>query len=208
MDYESYANACAFIGNSLLKPMSQTETVGLDPAFWSAFPHFDDPVILQAKEALIQWAKKASVLDEGQAIQGVSVEFTHLFVGPPSPAAPPWETVNREEGVTVGFGQPTFAMQGILRDMGLVVSNENNQYADHMGIEHLTLSAMCRRVGAGQMDGEVVCAFMCEHPAAWVSTFHGKVHDAVPGGYYDHLLALAEALLLRAVGTRDNSSCA
>ena len=30
------SEAYAFIGNSLLKPMTMTSTVGLDPAFWEA----------------------------------------------------------------------------------------------------------------------------------------------------------------------------
>ncbi len=194
MDLKAYADACAFIGNSLLKPMSQTETIGLDPSFWLAFPDLDDAAVAQAKGALAQWAEAHAVQGD-QAVHDASVEFTHLFVGPPSPAAPPWETMNREEGVTVGFGKPTFAMQDILRDMGLEVSNQNNQYADHMGIELLALSEMCRRVDAGQMNANAVSAFVHNHPGSWVQALHAKVHDAVPGGYYDHVLDLAEALL-------------
>ena len=36
--WKTLSEAYAFIGNSLLKPMTMTSTVGLDPAFWEAFP--------------------------------------------------------------------------------------------------------------------------------------------------------------------------
>ncbi len=174
--------------------MSQTEKAGLDPAFWATFPAFKDEGVAKAVEGLQAWAISQEE-DEAQAIQGVSVEYTHLFVGPPAPAAPPWETMNRAEGVSVGFGQPTFAMQDILRKMGLGVSNENNQYADHMGLELLTLSEMLRRVEQGQMQEEEMRSFAAEHPTDWIGTLYTKVQDAAPGGYFDHLLTLSKALL-------------
>ena len=45
------SEAYAFIGNSLLKPMTMTSTVGLDPAFWEAFPSFDDEAVAEAVAA-------------------------------------------------------------------------------------------------------------------------------------------------------------
>lgn len=194
---DDLANALAFAGNSLLAPMTQTEAVGVDPAFWEAFPDLGDARVRQALDGCTAWARDAQARgDAGEdMVQQVSVEYTRLFMGPPSPAAPPWETMNREEGVSVGFGKPTFAMQDVLRDMGLQVGNANNQYADHMGIELLALSEMMRRVQTGAMDAEEVAAFAREHPAAWIGAFRTKVHEAAPGGYFDHLLALTEALL-------------
>ena len=46
------SEAYAFIGNSLLKPMTMTSTVGLDPAFWEAFPSFDDEAV--AEDEMVQ----------------------------------------------------------------------------------------------------------------------------------------------------------
>ena len=41
-----------------------------------------------------------------------SVEFTRLFIGPPRPAADPWETVNDPyNDKKVGYGRATVAMQ-------------------------------------------------------------------------------------------------
>lgn len=145
-----YADVFAFLGNSLLKPMSQTQDIGLDPEFWLAFPKFDSDRVAEYIGRCVEFADGAHVATSmgKDMVEEVSVEYTKLFIGPPAPAAPPWETMNREEGVSVGFGQPTIDMQIILRDMGLEVNNANNQYADHIGLELLTLSEMCRRAAA------------------------------------------------------------
>lgn len=196
LDLQTLADAYAFVGNSLLKPMGQTEDVGLDPTFWAVFPDFASAEVVAAIEACRAFAEEAQRRrDAGEdMVERVSVEYTKLFIGPPSPAAPPWETMNREEGATVGFGQPTFAMQEVLGGMGLQVSNENNQYADHMGIELLALSEMCRRAAGDEMPAEAV-AFREKHPGGWVITLRDRVHEAQPNGYFDRLLELAEALL-------------
>lgn len=195
--WQTYADAYAFFGNSLLKPLTQTETVGLDPAFWDAFPDFGDDCVAGAVRVCKAQAQRAqSDAEAGRdVVQNAAVEYTRLFVGPPSPAAPPWETMNREEGVTVGFGQPTFEMQEVLRGMGLAVGGESNQYADHMGIELLALSEMCSRAQVGEFDGADVSAFLEDRPLGWIDAFRAKVHEAFPGGYYDALLGLAGALM-------------
>lgn len=200
-----FADTFAFIGNSLLTPMSRTERIGLEPEFWRAFPDFDDDHVAEAVGSCNEFADGASVAASmgRDMVEEVSVEFTKLFIGPPAPAAPPWETMNREEGVSVGFGQPTFDMQAILRDMGLEVSNENNQYADHIGLELLTLSEMCRRAAAGSGEGSDVDdatigdirTFVADHPLGWISTLHDNVRDEYDNGYYVGLLALAKALM-------------
>ena len=43
MDWEALADAYAFVGNSLLTPMTRTSDVGLSPSFWSAFPYAEWP---------------------------------------------------------------------------------------------------------------------------------------------------------------------
>ena len=145
--WKTLSEAYAFIGNSLLKPMTMTSTVGLDPAFWEAFPSFDDEAVAEAVAACARYAEGAVQRAEAgeDEPQRAAVEYTKLFVGPPSPAAAPWETMYRGENVTVGFGQATFEMRELLREAGLEVRNVNNQYEDHLGIELLYLSSLCAR---------------------------------------------------------------
>ena len=93
-DMLDYAQALAFAGNSLLTPMNQTETVGLRLEFWASFPDFDDDAVRAAVANLRLFAEAAQKRSEEGAdlVTEVSVEFTKLFVGPPKPAAAPWET--------------------------------------------------------------------------------------------------------------------
>lgn len=198
---QELSEAYAFIGNSLLKPISMTASVGLESEFWKAWPTFDDAQIVTALEACAQYA----CVQEKRASEGVdivercAVEYTKLFVGPPSPAAPPWETMNLREGVTIGFGEATFQMKALLRDVGLGLSNENNQYEDHLGIELLYLSELCRQSiaceDAGDFDAKAR-AFIDEHPLKWLDTFRGRVEAAYPEGYYACLLGLLAAVLM------------
>ena len=215
--WTDYAEALALIGNSLLSPMSQTGAVGLDPKLWANFPNFGDARVLEALEGLELYARDAQVFAEagGDAVSRASVEYTRLFIGPPRPAAPPWETLHSSEGATVGFGEPTFAMQRLLREAGLEISNENNQYADHIGIELLYASVLCARAAeaadaedaedAEAADAEAtetqaalaeqLAAFAQEHPLGWIDRLIAATNEAAPNGYIVSLLSLAKALL-------------
>ena len=196
----------AFLGNSLLSPMSRTESVGLDPAFWRELGGLLDGALADSAESLASWAERASAdAARSEAVQRVSVEFTKLFVGPPKPAAAPWESANGPVDSHVGFGEATFAMRERLRALGLELCNENNQYEDHVGIELLYLSELCRRASeepygvaacdAAAPDAEEIASFIREHPLAWVPRLREKVAASQPEGYFVRLLDLALALL-------------
>lgn len=196
--WTEFAEAFAFLGNSLLAPMSQTGEMGIDPAFWRAFPDFEDNGVAKAIGRCLDYAdiKQAMAGEDVDPVLDISVEYTRLFVGPPSPAAAPWETFYRNEGVSVGFGEATFDMQRLLREAGLQVSNENNQYADHIGIELLYLSVLCERAAQGDQTQAGECAsFAAAHPLSWVGKLRQCVAADSPNGYYDNLLFLASALL-------------
>ena len=173
---------------------------GLDPAFWEAFPSFDDEAVAEAVAACARYAEGAVQRAEAgeDEPQRAAVEYTKLFVGPPSPAAAPWETMYRGKNVTVGFGQATFEMRELLREAGLEVRNVNNQYEDHLGIELLYLSSLCARADADAADAPVpesVADFIEKHPLSWVDAFRARIAEAAPDGYFVSLAGLARALL-------------
>ena len=220
--WRNRAAALAFCGNSLLATVHQTGEFGLDPAFWADFTACESDEVAAAADACGAFAGAAAdraAAGEDPATDA-SVEFTRLFVGPPSPAAAPWETFYRganaqaEEGARVGFGEATVDMQRRLADAGLQVSNENNQYADHMGIELLLASVLCERIAdalegaapAADADssaaGEPVSdqlayldAYLNERPLSWMADLRAAVEAAAPGGYIARILALADAML-------------
>lgn len=195
--WDTLSQAYAFLGNSLLAPMTQTETVGLDPRFWEQFPSFDSPSLCAAAGAMAKRADSLSLRDN--PVLAVSVEHTHLFIGPPRPAAAPWETFYRggarEGGAAVGFGEATFAMRRQLRELGLRLSNENHQYEDHMGIELLCLSTLCSRAAQGGTSESAIAAYIDERPGSWISAFLHSVAEERPKGYFAGLLSLVDALL-------------
>lgn len=163
--------------------------MGLDPAFWEAFPDFGSQEVAHAAAGCAAFARSLEDMSEEDAVERVDVEFARLFVGPPHPAAAPWETMHRAGGTTVGFGQATFEVRAWMRQAGLQVSNANNQYEDHMGLELLLLSELCRA------QDQRALAFLQEHPLAWIRSLQEKVDHAVPQGYFSNLLRLTAALL-------------
>ena len=218
--FDELASAYAFLGNSLLAPLSQTSDAGLSPEFWEAFPDFENPDVAVAVASLADYARKVRARYGGdELIEACSVEYTHLFVGPPHPAAAPWESAYSGNGANptheiVGFGEPTFEMRRLLRELGLELHNENNQYEDHMGIELLYMSELCRRRAAAEGDctdelfsNAQIAKFVREHPLAWIDSLVSNVHEAAPDGYFEHLLALVAALLKLSVSMAGSSSC-
>lgn len=200
LDYEIASQAFAFLGNSLLAPMSQTSPAGLLPEFWEEFPDFDNKKVGDAIEGCLEFAREAHRREGAgeNMVERVSVEYTRLFMGPPRPAAAPWETAYRgAQGADgfVGFGEATVAMRRTLANLGLEVRNQNNQYADHMGIELLCLSAMLGRVEGGDCEAADILDFISERPLSWCDDFAAKVSGAMPGGYFSSLVNLVSAML-------------
>lgn len=189
----TYSEWLAFFGNSLLLPMNQTEQLGLQPAFWERVSRSGDTEIALAAERWIQTAAAILVSEgaEDAAVQRISVECTHLFIGPPRPAAPPWETYYRNGECKTGFGEPTFEVRRAMANCGLTCKGPQRQLEDHMGIELLLLS---RLSCAGALDEAVV--FAKEHPLAWIDGLIARVDAAEPQGYYGSLLRLAKAVML------------
>lgn len=199
VEWQGYAEPLAFLGNSLLSTMRRTPQVGLHADFWSRFPTFGSEDVVAACGRMESCVALLGEADD--PVSEVSAEYARLFVGPPKPAAAPWETFYRDGGVEVGFGKPTFEMRELLRAAGLELNNANNQYEDHMGIELLFLSVLCSRVAqGGPPDGasaepQDVLGFLEAHPLAWIDDFRTAVAADSPDGYYDCLLGVAQGLL-------------
>lgn len=198
------ARRFAFLGNSLLAPMAADAAVGLDEAFWGGFADGEpeSPSVARALGRLEDYARaaRAGGAPLADAVRRVNVEYARLFIGPPKPAAPPWETMYAQPGQVgeIGFGRATVAMQGLLAEAGLALAGESNQYADHLGIELLYLSELCRRRAAvaDGADAEArLRAFAREHPGVWAPAFRDQVAAAAPDGYFAPLAALVCGLL-------------
>lgn len=192
------ARALAFAGNSFLAPMSQTSDAGLGRTFWAAFPDFGSEEVTCALDGLFAWAAADEGTPRDERVRDVSVEYARLFIGPPEPAVAPWESFYVQEGVTNGFGEPTFRMRERLRQAALEVSNENNQYADHIGIELLYCSELARRAAsggpAGTEEAALLESFVEIDLLPWLGRFTTALYEE-GATYYGLLADLAEGLL-------------
>ena len=104
----------AFLGNSLLSPMSRTESVGLDPAFWRELGGLLDGALADSAESLASWAERASadaaradlpaaffILGERRVIYAPGTErirFEHHFPSPQITSADDCSRSNRTNG--------------------------------------------------------------------------------------------------------------
>lgn len=197
--WQLFSEVYGFLGNSLLLPMTRTEKVGLDPLFWQNAPTFGNEPCVRAAESLELWAKQRQVdqREEVDVPERVSVEFTRLFVGPPKPSAPPWETLYASGNTSVGFGDATVSMRRLLQEAGLAMSNENRQYEDHIGIELLYLCEMCRRFAEDEatIAEEDVAGFIEKHPLSWIGRLKNLIREQAPGGYYEQLVEYGQSVL-------------
>ena len=198
----------AFLGNSLLSPMSRTESVGLDPAFWRELGGLLDGALADSAESLASWAERASA-DAARLRWCSACPSSSLSCSSALRSRRPHlgESANGPVDSHVGFGEATFAMRERLRALGLELCNENNQYEDHVGIELLYLSELCRRASeepsgvaacdAAAPDAEEIASFIREHPLAWVPCLREKVAASQPEGYFIRLFDVVLALLKR-----------
>ena len=195
------AERFAFLGNSLLRPMGSGTGCGLNEGFWEAFATGLGRAgfLGAARSALGRLAaharREADAATADEAVLRIAQEHARLFVGPPKPAAPPWETMYAQPGRigAVGFGRATFAMQDLLRAAGLRMAGESNQYADHLGIELLFAATLLGRGPAASTDA----ARFASERLAWTPAFASAVSEAAPDGYYRGVAELVCALSAR-----------
>ena len=202
--WAAFGEALAFCGNALLSPMNATGDIGIDSAFWTAFPDFGDERVAEAIGKCRGYAERAAADAErgDDPARAASVEFARLFIGPPKPAAPPWESMYGPVGQRsgVGFGKAAVDMRRLISDAGLQMANDNNQYPDHMGIELLYAAFLCRGLTQPEDDegGALELRldnFIGDHPLGWIDELSEAVRESAPQGYVINILELAKALL-------------
>lgn len=206
-EWDELSQAIAFVANSLLRPVTQMPAHGLVPGFWDRFPVFGNAKAEQGVAALKAYAESLSDASDEEAERRCAVEITGLFLnGGSSSFVPPWETMHRNGKTRFGYGEATVDMRNRLAALGLKVSADNNQYADHIAIELLLLAELCRRRALAGDEGagdEAIGEFVQARVGSWIGEFHEKVGKAWPDGYADGLLTIAEGLVETARDSAD-----
>lgn len=204
--WRAYSEVYAFVGNELLLPMNRSGSLqGLDPSFWGQAPVPGNEKGRHGLQRLGAYAQEASRVPADSedpnvpGMLGASVEYAHLFIGPPKPAADPWETTNDPRNTDkVGFGNATLAMKRLLAEEGLELAGQGNQFEDHMGVELLYLSALCDKCAQNPSDSKTAgkaAWFIKAHPCFWMARFRKNVDAARPDGYYSALLEYVDGVL-------------
>ena len=189
VSWDALSWAYAFLGNSLMEPMTQGNHAGLDPSFWDTFPDFGSEELAEKLDECADCAQNLIVSYGDDAVNRTSVEYAHLFVGPPAPEAVPWEGHYTNGEGSMESTEPAADMAGLLNDVGIHLNEAEVPHLDHMGIELLYLSEICHRRQPESLG------FIIAHPLSWIGAFAAKVEAAAGEGYYLALVRVAEALL-------------
>ena len=178
----------SFFGNSLLAPMSCDGAMGLEPRFWDEFPFAFHEKAMEGLRDIKAATRRYENIEACDVLQDVNLAYAKLFIGPPRPAAPPWETAYRSKvDKSVLFGQATFEMHDKLRKAGLAINNERHQLADHIGLELLYLAAESDKFSIGRsqlLDVREVRVFIEERLLSWIGSFTEAVVKSDSSGYY------------------------
>lgn len=189
VSWDALAWAYAFLGNSLMEPMTETSHAGIEPAFWDTFPDFGSDDVAEKLDACADYVNGLAQSYGNDAVNRTSVEYARLFVGPPAPAAVPWEGFYLNGGEGSDDGKAADDMKDLLADVGITLDPAQVPHLDHMGIELLYLSELCHRQVPESLG------FIIAHPLSWIGAFANKIEGAAGEGYYLSVVRIAQALL-------------
>lgn len=170
-DLDAVAAACAFLANLLLRIESAPEVVAnLDTDQVAAWPLAGANPSTDAGLAALHLA-----IAEPASAEELEADYRQLFVGPGTLAAPPWESVHRDdEGLM--FQEQTMNVRHAYAEFGLQAPALNKEPDDHMGLElafvgELAVTAL-NAAEAGDVVGqstllEAMAAFCEQHLATW-----------------------------------------
>ena len=198
--WRTHSEWYSFFGNSLLSPLSSDSAMGLEPRFWDEFPFAFHEKAMEGLQDLQAATRRYENIDAFDVLRDINLAYTKLFIGPPRPAAPPWETAYRSKvDKSVLFGQATFEMHDNLRKAGLAINNEKHQLADHIGLELLYLAAASDNFSTGKsqlLNVREIRIFIEERLLSWIGSFTEAVIKSDSSGYYAGMTKMIWGVLL------------
>lgn len=189
VSWDALAWAYAFLGNSLMEPMNENSHAGLDASFWDTFPDFGSDDVAEKLDACADYVTGLVRSYGDDALNRTSVEYARLFVGPPEPAAVPWEGYYLAGQDGTDDGRAAEDMADLLAGVGITLDRQQVPHLDHMGIELLYLSELCHRQAPESLG------FIIAHPLSWIGAFADRIEAAAGEGFYLAVVRIAESLL-------------
>ena len=120
------------------------------------------------------------------ALVELGADYGRLFVGPPKPAAMPWQTTYANPNATSLSGTPALEVRRCMGNLGLRRSDGNGQLEDHIGTVLMVAAVM-----ADRGLGEDRRAFVERHVLSWIGSLIDAVEAAQLTSFYGAVLRLA-----------------
>ena len=133
-----------------------------------------------------------------EEIESIRSEFTRLFRGStnqPSPD-PPYESLYREDTI---YGSSTTAVRESYLVAGLDIADESEgEPPDQLGIELQFIGELRSRENDGDEESRgQLEAFVGDHIGQWFDEFEAALQENDPHEFYEAIVRLTEAVLLR-----------
>ncbi|MCI8425256.1 MAG: molecular chaperone TorD family protein [Adlercreutzia sp.] len=181
----SWAEAYALLAQVMLEAPRRNDPALYESALWETFPLAGISESVNTAVAAVAAACPTSE----ESLVAVGADYTHLFVGPPKPAAMPWQTAHANPNATSLSGTPTAQVRKALRGLGLQRDEENGQLEDHIGNILMVVAVMAER----GLDEERR-AFVDDHVLSWLDSLEAAVDEHEETGFYSALLAAVRAV--------------
>lgn len=138
-----------------------------------------------------------------QDLQELLVDYTRLFLGPPSPLAAPYGSVWLS-GENAVMQESTVALQGLYGEAGFELDEELAEMPDHVAVELEFLYLLTFKQNEARRSGEEVAIaawnqlhdlFLRGHLGAWIAPFTQAVKANAGTAFYRELADLTVGFL-------------
>lgn len=133
-----------------------------------------------------------------QDLQALLVDYTRLFMGPPSPLAAPYGSIWLSGEGTV-MQESTVALEGLYSEAGFEIDEELGELPDHVAVELEFLYLLTFKQNEARRAGEEVAIagwdqlhdlFLRGHLGAWIGRFAAAVQAHAQTAFYRELADL------------------
>ena len=133
-----------------------------------------------------------------QELQALLVDYTRLFLGPPSPLAAPYGSMWLSGENTV-MQESTVALEGLYSEAGFEIDEELGDMPDHVAVELEFLYLLTFKQNEARRAGEEVAIagwdqlhdlFLRGHLGAWIAPFAQAVKANAGTAFYRELADL------------------
>ncbi len=192
----------------------QTATAREDLCRFIAACYYEPDAVLAEEKVFESMAAAAQRLDPelaagarrlgeafaSQALQELLVDYTRLFLGPPSPQAAPYGSIWLGGEGSV-MQESTVAIEGLYSEAGFEIDEELGELPDHVAVELEFLYLLTFKRNEARRAGEQVAIagwdqlhdlFLRGHLGAWIAPFTQAVKASAETAFYRELAGLTE----------------